>query len=116
MRKVTELLSIRVKKKQREAENDMESQADARIPDMDPPPAQPTPPTFPLVRDLTIPNASFPIQSKVVMWPGGGYKTRLPWVSDPNDPEINLLLDVRHNFIYLLTCFADYYLGRKSRP
>jgi hypothetical protein len=44
-----------------------------------PPPPQPTPPPYPPLKDLSsIPGFTFPTQSKVVMWPGGIFKTRLP--------------------------------------
>jgi hypothetical protein len=75
----------------------------------EPPLPQPTPPPYPLIKDLSsILGFTFPTQSKVVMWPGGIYKTRLPWVSDPDDPEKNLLENVCLNFVYLLTCFTNY--------
>ena len=61
-----------------------------------PPPPPPTPSPNPPIKDLSsFPGFAVPPQSKVVMWPGGIFKTRLPWVSDPHNPEKNLLEDVR---------------------
>lgn len=53
---------------------------------------QSTPPPF---FDLThIPGCAFPLQAKDALWPGGTIKTKLPWVSKPEEPHQNILQNV----------------------
>jgi hypothetical protein len=65
----------------------------------DPPIVQPEPPsdfTRAIINDYTsFPECTFPPEAKEVVWPGGQFKTKLPWISDPKDDTINLLQNVR---------------------
>lgn len=38
----------------------------------------------------------FPTQAKDVTWAGGRVKTKLPWISDPQAPNNNYLIDVSY--------------------
>ena len=52
------------------------------------------------LKDYThYPGEPFPPQSKDVIWPGGIFKTKLPWISEAQSPDINLLQDVSKFFI-----------------
>jgi hypothetical protein len=47
------------------------------------------------VEDLTsLPGSIFPPEAKEVVWPGGSVRTKLPWISDPEDGGKNLLQKV----------------------
>ena len=49
--------------------------------------------------DLTsIPGCTFPPNSKEMMWPGWSIITKLPWVSHPAQPDINILQNVGYSF------------------
>ena len=63
-----------------------------------------TPPSFqplpshtihPDLKDYTdIPDCPLPVKAKDVIWPGEGIKTKLPFIADPQNPDINLLQNV----------------------
>ena len=52
------------------------------------------------LKDYTIyPGEPIPPQVKDAIWPGEFIKTKLPWISEPESPNINLLQDVSYFFI-----------------
>lgn len=80
----------------------------ARIPTPPPPPILEHPPPTPqsdttrpshLLDFTTLPGNPFPPQASDVLWPGGSVKTKLPWISDPEDPQKNILQNVSFLFI-----------------
>ena len=74
------------------------------------PPSRPSSPVT-ILRDYTsISETTFPPQAKDIIWPGGAVKTKLPWISDPKNPESNLLLNVGF-FFKFLNFFVDEITG-----
>ena len=48
----------------------------------------------PIIDLTSLPNCRFLDKAKDVLWPGATMKTKLPWISDHEDPEKNILQNV----------------------
>jgi hypothetical protein len=55
-----------------------------------------------------IPGCEFPPNSKEVIWPGGTFKTKLPWISDPEESDKNVLQNVMGLIIKKLYRFHQF--------